>query len=80
MPMSEEQYQKVSDYLLQNGQQELNGHLDGLWQELNDLRKKLPSEEGRVSAQDFQDQASEEPTESPTDESTASESSSETDK
>ena len=64
MAMTEEQYQKVSDYLLENGQQELNGHLDGLWQELNDLRKNAPdNQETRQNTQDFQDEASKDPEE-----------------
>jgi hypothetical protein len=64
MAMTEEQYQKVSEYLLQQGQQELNGHLDGLWQELNELRKNAPNnQESRQTTQDFQDDAAKEPEE-----------------
>lgn len=53
--MIHEQYQKVHQYLLDNGQQELAGHLDGLWNELLELRS---DKETRTTAQDFQDQAS----------------------
>ena len=55
--MIHEQYQKIHSYLLDNGQQELAGHLDGLWNELLELRSDKDS---RVSAQEFQDKASEE--------------------
>lgn len=60
--MTQEQYEKVQRYLLENGQQELAGHLDGLWQELDGLRKNRDDEYGDThsqqegeSAQDFQD-------------------------
>lgn len=64
-----EQYKKIQEFLLQNGQQELAGHLDGMWQELQQYNSLPPTdqplEEGttpepsaRISSQDFQDQAS----------------------
>lgn len=56
MATSEDQYKKVHGYLLENGQQELAGHLDTLWQEVTDLRSRVEQPE-RQNMQDFQDQA-----------------------
>jgi hypothetical protein len=68
--MHEEQIQKIRDYLLANGQQELVGHLDLLINERNSLKAEAlpvadtplnegeaPEETPRVSAQAFQDNA-----------------------
>lgn len=63
MAISSDQITKVREYLLANGQQELAGHLDGMEQELNELRnstsenpREFADGSDRMSAQDFQDQ------------------------
>lgn len=70
--ITQEQYQKVHDHLLANGQQELAGHLDGMWQEVQDHRSKADTqyrEENSAqpdeTAQEFQDRLKE--NDSPTD-------------
>lgn len=56
MPITQEQYEKVKNQLLANGQQELAGHVDGLWQELTELRNKNSDNAEIQTAQQFQDQ------------------------
>jgi hypothetical protein len=57
MAMTQEQYTKIQQYLLSNGQQELVGHLDGIWQELNQLRADASVTNDIQNAQQFQDNA-----------------------
>ena len=58
-----EGYNKIHDYLLENGQQELAGHLDGLWQEAGRLQQLASNYERQTlpisgsNAQEFQDNA-----------------------
>lgn len=58
MATTQDQYDKVHQYLLSQGQQELAGHLDAIWQELNGMRVAYKPENARTTAQDFQDKAS----------------------
>lgn len=78
--MTQEQYEKVHAYLLDNNQQELAGHLDGLWQELASLRANRDeqysadhSKQAGESVQQFQDRQTTEPTAAPTNDTTTSE-------
>lgn len=52
-----EQYKKISDYLLAQGQQELAGHLDGLWQ----VYEADHPDEARQNMEQVQEEASAEP-------------------
>lgn len=60
MAMTQEQYEKIQQYLISNGQQELLGHLDGIWQELNQLRSEAQTN-ASPNAQQFQDDAKQVP-------------------
>lgn len=58
-----EHYNKIHDYLLANGQQELAGHLDGIWQEAGRVEQLAQNSEQETlpitgsNAQEFQDNA-----------------------
>jgi hypothetical protein len=55
-----EGYNKIHDYLLANGQQELAGHLDGIWQHTGKLQQTQNAADAAApanpNAQEFQDQ------------------------
>jgi hypothetical protein len=44
-------YSKIHEYLLSQGQQELAGHLDTIWQELSQARQALSSQPEASSEQ-----------------------------